>query len=504
MMIINNNEPQLPEKKSVPMMMKKKKKKPCLANPTTTKKEDDDKAHTKKEEEEDDDGDDEDDDDDDDSEEGGAEDEEEEEEDAPPAVLDVVVGPGKKKREPTAASPPPGVVAPTIIKKEEEAAVASSYYHYSSGHDASGGGHPQQAAATANNSSLVQKEEPTLISAHPLGPHSGTLRGTLPSHDIKALVSVCTQHAHHHAQQQQQPPNNNNNIIEHGADATMMRLLLDSTTDEPPSSSSNNWGSHGDDNHNHNHNNHNHNNNNNKNGAAPMGTARIKRLVMTQLTPPPAAAATTTTTTPPHGAEQPPAPSPPHHVLDTDCLLSRLPYRKMLSDMFGGSLRGNLRNLTIPYVTRAYEEAFMREPSHSSERECANGKQCECMFIDRSQPFVAVEFLLPGEQMPRTSHLCVLCCRAITQQLYYDVMFDRTEFPGTIQRFGNIHSQPGEYALDAMLIAMPSAPVHIMPLPIVSHQRNRYTVYVSGGIKRLRQSRVYFQSTPSSLADGGM
>jgi hypothetical protein len=190
-------------------------------------------------------------------------------------------------------------------------------------------------------------------------------------------------------------------------------------------------------------------------------------------------------------------------MIDTESLLSRLPYRKMLGDMFGGCLRGNLRNLTIPYVTRAYEEAFMREPSHSNERECANGAQCECMFIDRGQSFICVEFLLPGETPPRTPHLCVLCCRAVTQQLYYDVVFDRTDFPGTIQRFGNLHGQPGEYALDAMLIAAPSAPVHIMPLPIVSHQRNRYAVHVAGGLKRLRQSRVFFQSTPSCLADSG-
>ena len=53
--------------------------------------------------------------------------------------------------------------------------------------------------------------------------------------------------------------------------------------------------------------------------------------------------------------------------LDSESLLSRLPYRKMLSDMFGGSLRGNLRNLSIPYVTRAYEESFMREPMRSNE-----------------------------------------------------------------------------------------------------------------------------------------
>ena len=192
----------------------------------------------------------------------------------------------------------------------------------------------------------------------------------------------------------------------------------------------------------------------------------------------------------------------PQH-LDTESLLARLPYKRMLNDMFGGNLRGNLQNPAIPYVTRAYEEGFMRERTHSNERECAKGPQCECMFIDRGRPFVGVEFLLPGEPTARTPHMCVLCCRATTQQLYYDVMFDKHEFPGTIQRFGNIHSQPGEYALDAMLIAVPSAPAHIMPLPIVSHQRNRYTVFVAGGIKRLRQTRVLFRLTPSRSADDG-
>ena len=190
--------------------------------------------------------------------------------------------------------------------------------------------------------------------------------------------------------------------------------------------------------------------------------------------------------------------------IDTEGLLSRLPYKKMLNDIFGGNLRGNLHSENIPYVTRAYEEAFMREPLNSTERECAKGAQCECMFIDRNQPFVGVEFLLPGEVLPRTPHLCVLCCRATTQQLYYDVMFDKAEFPGVIQRYGNIHSEPGEYALDAMLISVTEAPVHIMPLPIVSHQRNRYTVHVIGGIKRIKQSRVYFHNTPSCSAGNGM
>ena len=183
--------------------------------------------------------------------------------------------------------------------------------------------------------------------------------------------------------------------------------------------------------------------------------------------------------------------------MEVHCLLSKLPYQKMLSDLFSHHDRELLPNPNIPYVTRAYEESFMREQLNSTERLCAKGEQCECMFIEVENPFVCIEFLLPGEKQPPTPHLCVVCCRAITQQLYYDIMFDKHDFGGVIQRFGNIHSQPGEYALDSMLIAAPTVPLHIMPLPIVSHQRNRYFVYNKRGIKHLKQARVYFQSTPS-------
>lgn len=183
--------------------------------------------------------------------------------------------------------------------------------------------------------------------------------------------------------------------------------------------------------------------------------------------------------------------------MEVHCLLSKLPYQKMISDLFSHHDKELLPSPTIPYVTRAYEESFMRERLNTTERFCAKGEQCECMFIDKQNPFICIEFLLPGERQPQTPHLCVVCCRAVTQQLYYDIMFDKHDFGGAIQRFGNIHSQQGEYALDAMLIAAPSVPLHIMPLPIVSHQRNRYSIFIKRGIKHLKQTRVYFQSTPS-------
>ena len=187
--------------------------------------------------------------------------------------------------------------------------------------------------------------------------------------------------------------------------------------------------------------------------------------------------------------------------LEVDSLLSRLPYKKMMADLFGDGLGSTLLAPHLQYITRAYEESFMREKMHASERLCAKGNACECMHIDKANPFIAVEFLLPAEQPPATPHMCVLCCRATTQQLYYDIVYDKQEFHGCIQRYGNIHSQEGEYDLQAMLIMPPHAAPHIMPLPIVSHQRNRYKVHLhGGGLRCLQQTKVYFQSAPSQVA----
>lgn len=188
-------------------------------------------------------------------------------------------------------------------------------------------------------------------------------------------------------------------------------------------------------------------------------------------------------------------------TLEVDSLICRLPYKKMLTSLCNRD--GATRAADIQYVTRAYEESYMHEPMGKDQRECAKGKACECMFIDPSNAFVCVEFLLPGERPSPTPQMCVLCCRATTQQLYYDMMFDRQDYGTVIQRYGNLHSQEGEYALDAMLMASPSAPVHLLPLPIVAHQRNRYSVVSKRGIRYLKQHRVLFQDTPSCTADSG-
>jgi hypothetical protein len=184
------------------------------------------------------------------------------------------------------------------------------------------------------------------------------------------------------------------------------------------------------------------------------------------------------------------APATPEE-LQLDHVLSSVPYRDMLESLFG-TVSGQTPN--IPIITKAYEESFMREAC-PGERQCAMGSKCECMFIDPNAPFIGVEFDLPSDQADpkkneKTPKLCVLCSRKTTQKLFYDACYSGTRIQGLIQRYGNLCNQPGEYARECMLICPPSSQWNCLPLPIMSHQRNRYRVQVVAGVKHLQQLRV--------------
>ena len=86
-----------------------------------------------------------------------------------------------------------------------------------------------------------------------------------------------------------------------------------------------------------------------------------------------------------------------------------------------------------------------------------------------------------------------------TQKLFYDACYSGKRVQGVIQRYGNLCNQPGEYARECMLICPPSAQWNCLPLPIMSHQRNRYSVQVVAGKKHLQQLRVSYEdfATPS-------
>lgn len=94
-------------------------------------------------------------------------------------------------------------------------------------------------------------------------------------------------------------------------------------------------------------------------------------------------------------SKAPPTPA----ELDLDVILSRVPYKDILENLFS---RDKYAKVDIPTITRSYEESFMREPL-PGERPCVAGEMCECMMIDATNPFVAAEFLLPNEVPDKVS-----------------------------------------------------------------------------------------------------
>jgi hypothetical protein len=184
--------------------------------------------------------------------------------------------------------------------------------------------------------------------------------------------------------------------------------------------------------------------------------------------------------------------------LNLDHILARVPYKSMLENLFSSaSLTDTAPD--VPILTRAYEESFMRHP-HPGEQACVMGDVCECQFIDKNAPFVGVE--LRQQNDPETPQMCVLCSRATTQKCFYDMCFLGKPMKGVIQRYGSIFGQPGEYAQEVMIIPPRAMGLANMPLPTVSHQRNRYSVVTHGGVKHLRQHRVGYEDfqRPSSTA----
>ena len=191
-----------------------------------------------------------------------------------------------------------------------------------------------------------------------------------------------------------------------------------------------------------------------------------------------------------------------------DSIMTHIPYVEVLQQMFGGDSATS--KPSVPLVTRAYEESYMREVAVSTEESCVMGNNCECQFIDEHNPFVGVQFMLPVELfIPHqdtidpelaSNKLCVLCCRKNTQALFYDALYNHRAYNGCIQLYGNICDRPGEYATEAMLICPLTGPINNMPLPVVAHQRNRYSVLVHNGVRQLRQHRVGYEDfrTPSS------
>ena len=139
----------------------------------------------------------------------------------------------------------------------------------------------------------------------------------------------------------------------------------------------------------------------------------------------------------------------------------------------------------------------------ADERKCVMGTGCEAMFIDKTKPFIAVEFTLPG-RVTETPQMCVLCSRKHTQRLFYDYLHRATpsSCTGVIQRYGVLCDMTGEYMKDMCLIMPPHGPVHCMPYPSVGYARSNFTVNARCMMHYLKQSEtLVFQKPPAASSD---
>jgi hypothetical protein len=174
-------------------------------------------------------------------------------------------------------------------------------------------------------------------------------------------------------------------------------------------------------------------------------------------------------------------------------IISATNYREILGKVSASDVEFTQE---IKVVSKAYEDTFLRQAIHATEKPCVREECCECMFIDPCQPFVGVRYILPWETtdaQKQNACFCLPCLRAMTLAMYVDIVHSGRETNAVIQRFTNEHSKPGEYKLSAMLICAPNGPVHNLPLPIVRHQRTCYHVYQKNGVHYAKQINVDFQ-----------
>ena len=181
--------------------------------------------------------------------------------------------------------------------------------------------------------------------------------------------------------------------------------------------------------------------------------------------------------------------------VDFSTVLSSVSYKAILGSLFRD---GHVPTVDVPVITKAFEEAYMREPM-GAERKCVMGIECECQFIDADMPFIGVEFLLPSQSVVNCDQqMCVLCSRKHTQKLFYDMLYGQhRQHYGVIQRYGVIGGVPLEYSMDALLVMPASLHVQCMPFPTVAHVRSNYKVQVRSGMRYLTQKQTLGFQPPS-------
>ena len=93
--------------------------------------------------------------------------------------------------------------------------------------------------------------------------------------------------------------------------------------------------------------------------------------------------------------------------LTLELALNRCTFEHSLRSMFADEQGQSAMPQHVPVVPRAYEESFMHEHDPATEQPCVMGNQCECMFIDKDNRFIAPQFILPDMQVRSFSVLCV-------------------------------------------------------------------------------------------------
>lgn len=85
--------------------------------------------------------------------------------------------------------------------------------------------------------------------------------------------------------------------------------------------------------------------------------------------------------------------------LTLELALNRCTFEHSLRSMFADEQGQSTVPQHVPVVSRAYEECCMHEHDPATEEPCVMGNQCECMFIDRDNRFIAPQFILPDMQV---------------------------------------------------------------------------------------------------------
>jgi len=151
-------------------------------------------------------------------------------------------------------------------------------------------------------------------------------------------------------------------------------------------------------------------------------------------------------------------------------------------------------------VTRAYEDAMLCEPV-GDQRACVNGKDCEGMFVDKTNGFVLREFLLPSQletykktkRYPLQVRDCVMCARLKIARFVIGVRADATGMREDVlcQDYYNFTDIPGEYRLEDCLLSKKNVWEGVI-CPVVLHVRNAYKFEVVEGRRVYKQWKFPF------------